>query len=160
MKRSTPLTVDPAKILAWRSRSQQAALNRQQQRRTSDVRDVDRVTRRRPRRNDGPWRREVLEVRGPQCRVSWCGRMTDIQVHHIIHRSMCGPSVLENGMPACRDHHAAIHAAELLIDPAWLDHDQIEWLADKGHAEWLLDGVVVGRHRRLFTDGPDRRETR
>lgn len=57
----------------------------------------------------------------------------------------------------CREHHEMKTRHELLIDPAWLDEDQLMWLADQGHAEWLLDGVVVGRHRRLFTDGPDRR---
>jgi hypothetical protein len=79
---------------------------------------------------------------------------------HLIPRAQGGPSVVENGLPLCRVHHSLKTAHDLLVDPAWLDPDQIQWLADQGHAEWLLDGVVVGRHRRLFTDGPDRRETR
>jgi HNH endonuclease len=110
------------------------------------------------RRNDSAWRRECLERRGPQCRVTGCWRM-DVQMDHLIPRSQGGPSVVENGLPLCREHHEMKTAHDLRVDPAWLGEDQILWLSDEGHAEWLLDGVVVGRHRKLFADGPDRRDT-
>jgi hypothetical protein len=151
VKRSKPLRANLEQIQAWQRKSQQTALARAK---AKPRRFAKRVAR---RRNDGPWRREVMEVRGPQCRVTGCGRMLDLHAHHIIHRSMCGPSIVQNGMPLCEEHHAMVHAYELRISPEWLDADQIEWLSDEGHAEWLFDGVVVGRHLKLFADGPDRR---
>jgi hypothetical protein len=43
------------------------------------------------------------------------------------------------------------------VKPEWLDADQIKWLSDEGHVEWLDDGTVVGRHCTIFADGqPDR----
>lgn len=110
----------------------------------------------RRRRNDAPWRQECLERRGEWCRVAGCPHPQPVQIDHLIPRSQGGPSVVENGLPLCRRHHDLKTAHDMLINPAWLDTDQVLWLADHGHAEWLLDGVVVGRHRRLFADGPDR----
>ena len=114
-------------------------------------------TQRKRRRNDAQWRQECLDLRGPQCRVTGCLRMTDVQVDHLIPRAHGGPSIAENGLVLCREHHEMKTNHDLLVDPTWLDPDQILWLSDNGYAEWLFDGVVVGSRRRIFADGPDRR---
>jgi hypothetical protein len=106
------------------------------------------------RRREAQWRHRVLEARGTQCRAAWCVRMTDVHAVPLVpHGGTFHPA---NGLPLCR-RHRELKADGLLVDPSWLDADQVEWLADEGHVEWLLDGVTVGRHRRLFADGPDRR---
>jgi hypothetical protein len=80
-----------------------------------------------------------------------------VQMDHLIARGQGGPSIVENGTPFCRVHHQQKTDHLLLVDPGWLDPDQVRWLADEGHAEWLADGIVVGRHCRIFADGqPDR----
>ena len=63
---------------------------------------------------------------------------------------MCGPSVVENGMPLCRRHHDAVHAYLVRISPDWLSDAQIEWLDTHGHARWEDDGTVSGPHCKLF----------
>jgi hypothetical protein len=54
-------------------------------------------------------------------------------------------------------HHQKKTDHLLLIAPEWLDADMILWLSDEGHADWLIDGTIVGRHCKIFADGnPDR----
>lgn len=126
-------------------------------------------------RRDIEWRQEVLLIRSPQCRVTAhlmripalyrtpqqrqlvASCDGPIEVDHLIPRSPATRWALPNGCPMCRHHHRLKTEHSLLIAPEWLDPDQLRWLEDEGHAEWLLDGVVVGRHRTLFADGPDRR---
>lgn len=124
---------------------------------------------------DREWRAEVLLLRGHQCRVvahllrippiyrtpeqrglvaSCDGR---IEVDHMIPRRPSTRWAVPNGLPLCSHHHRLKTGHLLLIDPAWLDLDQVQWLAEEGHVEWCWDGIVVGQHRRLFADGPDRR---
>lgn len=144
---------------------EQRASQSSKQRRTSD------------RSKDATWRKQVLALRGSYCRatahltlihpaelnpaqrkmLAECGATAGIEIDHMIPRRPSTRWAVPNGLPLCRVHHAMKTAHDLLIDPAWLDDDQILWLSDQGHAEWLLDGVVVGAHRRLFADGPDRR---
>jgi hypothetical protein len=76
---------------------------------------------------------------------------------HLIPRAQGGQSVPGNGLPLCRVHHRMKTDHLLLIAPEWLDPRHVLWLSDEGHAEWLVDGVVTGRHCRIFADGqPDR----
>ena len=145
MKRSKPLQADPAKHLAWQRRSQQNALANQRNKSPWVAKQVPQ------RRDDGPWRREVFAAYGAVCRVRGCSRSGALlHAHHIIHRSMCGPSVRQNGMAVCGRHHDQIHAYLIRIDRSWLATEQIRWLASKGHAWWLADGTVAGPHCRLF----------
>lgn len=98
-------------------------------------------------------RRAVIELRGAYCRV--CGKVRQLECDHIIPKGIGGsPSktCVENGWILCRDHHEAKTRHRLRIRPEWLDDDQIEWLADQGHA-WWEDGEVHGLHRRLFVPG-------
>jgi len=145
VKRGTGLRSDPAKTREWQQRSRAAALGRQ---RTSGTKRVTRITQR-PARNDGPWRREVFAAYGAGCVAPRCGRRAD-HAHHIVHRSMCGPSVVENGMPLCRAHHDAVHAYLVRVSPDWLTDTQIDWLDRGGHARWEDDGTVSGAHCKLF----------
>lgn len=101
------------------------------------------------RRNDAPWRALCVEAYGGICAVPGCGS-TRIQMDHIIARSQGGPSVVGNGLPLCDEyangHHAAKTAGTLKIRREWLTERQIDWLRRNGHAEWLPDGTVAGRH--------------
>lgn len=148
LKRSKGFTVTLDQVVAWRRRSQPPASAGQA------------PTRRWPTRagrNDSVWRAECLETRGAQCRVPSCLRMVDVQVDHLIPRAHGGPSVVENGLVLCRHHHEMKTNHELLVDPTWLEPDQVRWLSDNGYADWLVDGIVVGTRRRIFADGhPDR----
>ncbi|MCA1695668.1 MAG: HNH endonuclease [Actinobacteria bacterium] len=110
-------------------------------------------------RNDSQWRTQCLELRGAWCRA--CGGARDVQVDHLIPRSQGGPSITQNGLIlggafgcGCHDRKTA-HT--LLIQRDWLDPDQIEWLAQEGHARWLEDGTVGGRHCTLFAELTTRR---
>lgn len=106
------------------------------------------------RRNDGPWRVNVLVARGAYCRA--CGSTKHIEVDHIWPRGQQGPSVVENGLPLCGTWgdcgaHALKTAGRLMIERSWLDPDQIEWLAEVGWVQWSpVDGAVTGRGWRHF----------
>lgn len=153
MKRGKPLQPNLQQIQAWQRRSQQAAIDRLP---SKAKRVAKRAAR---RRNDGPWRAEVLSVRGTRCRS--CDTTRYVQADHVIPRAQGGPSVLANGLPLCGGFangcHDAKTAGRLKIHHAWLDVDQIEWLHEAGHAWWLPDGSVAGPHCRLFASEPDRR---
>lgn len=106
------------------------------------------------RRNDSSWRTECLARRGAWCRA--CGSSRDLQSDHLIPRSQGGPSIVENGLilggPFGCGCHDRKTAHQLLIQRAWLDPDQLTWLEQEGHATWGPDGVVSGKHCRLFAD--------
>lgn len=106
----------------------------------------------RNRRNDTQWRNDCLEARGERCRS--CGTTMNVQMDHMIGRGQGGPSVLENGLPLCGPFAKACHdrktAGLLKIRREWLDSDQVAWLELAGHAIWLPDGTVAGRHNVLF----------
>jgi 5-methylcytosine-specific restriction endonuclease McrA len=53
--------------------------------------------------------REVLERDGWRCQ--WCGRMENLQVHHIQWRSRLGDDVEENLITLCCSCHGLIHGA-------------------------------------------------
>lgn len=127
--------------------------------------DPSRLAKPRPRprtrrRNDGPWRAECLTRRGGYCRA--CGPFTQfvdsngqprgrmLEVDHIWPRSQGGPSVVENGLVLCSAHHADKTASRIVIDPAWLDPDQVAWLAAVGWVQWGSDGQPVGRGMKHF----------
>lgn len=151
MKRSKPLLrkTPLQQVSAQLTRSQEASKTSKQRRAAG-------------RRQDLQWREQVLVARGMRCRAALTlpGQCDGpLEVDHMIPRRPSTRWAVEDGLPLCRHHHRLKTEHLLLIDPAWLDEDQIIWLSDHQHAEWLLDGVVVGAHRRLFADGPDRRET-
>lgn len=102
------------------------------------------------RRRDVAWRQEVLDIRGQHCRVTGCVRSRNIEVDHMIPRRPSTRWAWPNGLVLCREHHADKTAHTLLIDRRWLEPDQIVWLAEQGHAWWLPDGSVAGRHCTLF----------
>lgn len=101
------------------------------------------------RRNDSSWRRDCLEVRGLWCRS--CGTSYGLEIDHLIPRSQGGLSIVENGLLLCRDCHRKKTEHRMLVDPMWLDEDQLEWLASEGHVMFDEDtGEPYGRHCRLF----------
>lgn len=106
----------------------------------------------RTRRNDSKWRSDCLAERGAWCRA--CGGTVHVQMDHVIPRAQGGPSVIENGVPLCgafgRGCHDRKTAGRLKIRREMLDPDQIAWLELAGHAMWLPDGTVAGRHNVLF----------
>jgi hypothetical protein len=73
-----------------------------------------------------------------------------MEVDHLQPRSQGGASVVENGLPLCRGHHAAKTAGRLRIDRGWLDPDQVAWLAEVGWVRWQADGQPQGRGWRHF----------
>jgi hypothetical protein len=111
----------------------------------------------RNQRNDSRWRSDVMEKRGHRCRA--CGGDRDVQSDHLIPRSQGGPSIVENGTPLCgpfgRGCHDRKTAHLLLVKREWLDSDQVAWLELAGHAIWLPDGTVAGRHNVLFAAAND-----
>jgi 5-methylcytosine-specific restriction endonuclease McrA len=111
---------------------------------------VDKDHRRKKRRNDGPWRKEVMALRGERCRS--CGATRSVQADHVVPRSQQGPSIVENGLPLCRKCHDDKTASRLKIQPSWLDDDQIVWLAEVGWVAWDADGQPYGRGWRHFEE--------
>lgn len=111
----------------------------------------------RNRRNDSQWRSDCLAMRGEWCRA--CGGNVHVQMDHMIPRGQGGPSVVENGLPLCgafgRGCHDRKTAHLLLVKRGWLDSDQVAWLELAGHAIWLPDGTVAGRHNVLFAAADD-----
>lgn len=108
------------------------------------------------RRNDAPWRHEVMAAYGPAC-VS-CGDTAHVQADHMKPRSQGGPSVRPNGLPLCGEFsrntpggcHPAKTAGRIVIDPAWLADEQIAWLAEVGWVWWDEDGEPQGRGHKHF----------
>lgn len=138
-------------VQAYQRRRQERALVRAAPRSAQAARGLGRGRRAR-RRNDAPWYRECVAAHGDTCVVPGCGRPA--QMDHLIARSQGGPSVVANGLPLCGDfdngHHAAKTAGVLKIRYEWLSPTHREWLSHNGHATWLPDGTVAGRHRRQF----------
>jgi hypothetical protein len=157
VKRSKPLTADPAKTAAWRARSKglrQAPADA----RGKGRREPAPVAKRKPARNDSAWRAEVLARRGAFCRA--CGDTADLQIDHVKERSQGGRSVVENGMVLCgpwsRTTPGGCHLrkteARIVVRPEWLDPDQIDWLAQEGWVYWNGEGIACGRGCRGFAD--------
>jgi len=149
MERRKPLTADPVKAREWRQRG---AANYQRRQREKPLKAASRKS---PRRNDAPWREECLARRGEYCRAckgnyGVLASATRIEVDHIMPRSQGGPSVVENGLPLCSAHHQAKTESRMKIDPAWLDQDQIAWLAEVAWVAWGDDGQPHGRGWRHF----------
>jgi len=112
----------------------------------------DRPKKRRRPRTDSAWRAECVARRGSYCRG--CGDTRQPQADHIIPRAQGGPSVVENGMilggPFGCGCHDRKTAHRLLVQRAWLDDDQVQWLAEHGHVTWTASGEPTGRHAILF----------
>ena len=141
MKRGGPLKTDAAKMRAWQARGA-TKFN------AGGSRVVIRKQMKKPvRRNDAPWRKEVIELRGAFCRRC-LGR--DVQCDHVWPRSQGGPSVVENGLLLCRACHEDKTASRIVIEFGWLDADQIPWLAKVGWVAWDDDGQPRGRGWRHF----------
>lgn len=102
------------------------------------------------RRNDAPWRRTVENFRGSHCRA--CGTIRDVQADHVLPRSQGGTSVVENGTMLCRRHHEQKTNGVLKYEFAWLDADQVAWLAEMGWVTWDGDGKPYGRGWKHFGD--------
>lgn len=108
--------------------------------------------RRRPR-NDAQWRRECLAARGYGCRAAGAGYgpcKGPVQVDHVMPRAQGGPSVVENGLPLCEEHHGMKTASRLRFDRAMLDADQVLWLAERRWVNWDDAGEPYGRGYRHF----------
>lgn len=145
MLRSIPLKSDPAKIQAWHARSQPMRRTKMQKREPHTKSKNGKS-----RRNDAPWRNEVMELRGKACRA--CDSREWVQCDHVWPRSQGGPSVVENGLPLCRVCHEDKTASLLKIRPEWLDDDQLDWLAEVGWVEWNEQGQPQGRGWRHFEE--------
>jgi 5-methylcytosine-specific restriction endonuclease McrA len=142
---------DPEKTRAWRERG---ARKYAEKRRATPLPKLSAAARKKPekpspRRNDGPWRRECIEARGERCRRCLSTRW--VQMDHMWPKSQGGPSVVENGLPLCRACHAMKTESRIVIEPDWLDSDQVEWLADVGWVLWdSLTGEPSGRGWKHF----------
>lgn len=152
LQRRTPLAPDPDRVRDWQQRSQDRARTRAREQRPAGPW----VTHREPRRNDSRWRAECLEVRGDRCRAPDCPHPWPVQMDHLISRAQGGPSIVENGVPWCEPHHRAKTEHRFRVPRSCLGEDQILWLEREGHARWLPDGTVEGRHHRLFAPTNER----
>ena len=136
MRRASQVRVDPEQVEA---KLRKALLD-------------DRPKKRRRPRTDSAWRAECVARRGSYCRG--CGDTRQPQADHIIPRAQGGPSVVENGMilggPFGCGCHDRKTAHRLLVQRAWLDDDQVQWLAEHGHVTWTASGEPTGRHAFLF----------
>jgi hypothetical protein len=155
LKRYKGLETDIDQQRAWLRRSQEAAAARAREAAAPARTAKRRASRARQRaRNDAPWRAEVMALRGEQCRA--CGSTQQVEADHVIERSQCGPSIVENGLPLCGEFgpcqaHLRKTRNQLQIRRDWLDPDQIEWLDRQGHARWDPDdGTVSGRFWKTF----------
>ena len=72
--------------------------------------------RRRQQTEDKPVYQAVHARDGGICQVCgiYCGQ--SIHLHHIIYRSLGGPTTLENLLSVCQKCHAGIHAREIEVD--------------------------------------------
>lgn len=153
MERRKPLRSDPAKYREWQARSAKS-MREKHLKKTPLKRS--KIVNRKPRRNDAPWRAEVLSRYGLAC--VRCGDQAHVQADHIWPRSQGGPSDPRNGLPLCGEFskntpggcHPMKTASRIVIEPAWLAPDQIEWLADVGWVWWDADGEPMGRGRKHF----------
>ena len=69
---------------------------------------------------------------------------------HIMPRGQGGPSIVENGLPLCPEHHEQKTNSQIKIDPGWLSGDQIAWLAEVGWVAWDDEGMPYGRGMNHF----------
>lgn len=101
--------------------------------------------------NGSQWRAAVIEMYGRGCVAGSVGTCSArLEAHHIRYRSHGGQNDPRNGIPVCTRHHHEIHARRLLIDPAWLLDETIEYLASTRTVEWDEDGQPSGEHFRGF----------
>lgn len=158
MKRSGPLKTDAVKLAAWQARGVKKYA---QKIRSKPFPQTSRSNQQSPmpmaepahkpsyrRRNDGPWRNAVVALRGAYCRG--CLSTVWLQADHIFPRGQGGPSVVENGLMLCESCHRAKTESRIVIEFAWLDADQIPWLARIGWVTWDGDGQPRGRGWRHF----------
>lgn len=108
--------------------------------------------RKRPQ-NDGPWRAECIAARGEWCRC--CGKQP-VQMDHICPKGQGGKSHVGNGLPLCEEHHRMKTDSEILIEWAWLDPDQHQYLASIGWVDWDEEGQPFGRGYKHFGTRPPR----
>ena len=154
LKRVKGLETDIDQQRAWLRRSQEAAAKRARDALAPTRTAKRKATRQRSHaRNDAAWRKQVMALRGEACRA--CGSSRHVECDHLIERSQGGPSVIENGTPLCGEFgpcraHVRKTRNELQIRREWLDPDQVEWLAQEGHARWEPDGTVTGRFHKTF----------
>lgn len=149
MKRGKPLGSDPVKAREWRDRARRRALERQQSKakepKTPSARSK---STQRPRRNDGPWRKECVDRYGEWCRV--CGTTRHVQADHIHPRGQGGKSVVENCLFLCAKHHEDKTNSLLKIERSWLEEDQIVYLAGIRWVAWDHDGEPYGHGWKHF----------
>ena len=108
---------------------------------------------RNPPKNDGPWRAECIAARGEFCRC--CGAQP-IQMDHIKPKSQGGKNHVGNGLPLCPEHHRQKTDSEIKIEWAWLDPDQLQYLASIGWVDWDEEGQPFGRGFKHFGTRPPR----
>lgn len=109
-------------------------------------------------RSRSPWRAQVLEVYGLTCVASSIGPCTGrIEAHHVKYRSQGGEDDWRNGIPLCGHHHRLVHSRDVLISPAWLMTDALEYLAGIGWVDWDEHGEPFGRGWRSFGHAAVRR---
>jgi hypothetical protein len=92
-----------------------------------------------------------MALRGERCRA--CLTTDLVQCAHVMPRSQGGPSVVENGTPLCMGCHADVDQYRARWSPAWLDPDQLVWLASVGWVDWDGAGEPFGRGCRRFGMG-------
>lgn len=158
MKRSGPIKSDPAKTRAWQARGAKAYADKERKplARSAGLERNGRGRSTKKRRNDSGWRAEVMEVHGEVC--ASCGDTAHVQADHLWPRGQGGPSDVRNGLPLCgefsRNTPGGCHPAKtngtIVIEPAWLRPEQIEWLAEVGWVAWDEDGQPYGRGWRHF----------
>lgn len=102
--------------------------------------------------SDSAWRAMCITARGEQCRCCLTTRW--IQMDHIKPKGQGGRNDVENGLPLCEEHHRMKTDSQILIEWAWLDPDQIEYLATIGWVEWDADGQPFGRGMKHFAPKP------
>lgn len=73
---------------------------------------------------------------------------------HIKPKGQGGKSDVENGLPLCEEHHRMKTDSEIVIEWAWLDPDQLEYLARVGWVDWDAEGKPLGRGWKHFGDRP------
>lgn len=188
MKIRRPLQSDPEKAREWQRRSQEKALARLRERGQklapketegrkpvlpvgSPLPTSAALRRSKPgarksagsssssgRQNDGPWRNACIMARGEMCRC--CLTTSRVQMDHIKPKGQGGQNDVENGLPLCEEHHRMKTDSQILIEWAWLDPDQIEYLARIGWVEWDADGQPFGRGYKHFAPrrGGEQRE--
>lgn len=162
------LTNDPEKLRQWQQRSQQRTLERMMERgkklapREKPAAVKPEALRaalapRKPKKqyrppNDSLWRQQCIAARGETCRS--CGTSQWIQMDHICPKSQGGKSEVENGMPLCQECHRRKTDSEILTEWAWLDPDQLVYLAQIGWVDWGEKGEPHGRGWKHFASRP------